>query len=704
MVKFRTFPLVCGITLTLILVGTAVCAPKLISGISVSTEGNRETLHIFVKGVSPPTEVPCYRDYAFRHAGYGYLEFPGAVLNCRKPTLEHNGIYLQRIQLQSDESSRNPVTRVFFYLKKWIPYTIKQDKGEIKVIFSPKSPEAIADTLPEAYFSIMQTSKRKMQNAKLSNPKFATPNLQLPICNSPPDLLDKYVDAVKLSKKFPILLAQATPGEKESDVKTPSAEFYVPPSGKETAPRAAPAILPQEDIFAQLVTLRFKDADLQNVIRMIAQKTGLNVIMAREQVTGTITLNLEDVPLGAALDAILKTRGLAFVREPGEIVRIVPRSEIRATVIELKTVHIPVNWVPAPRLAETLRPFLSKAEGAQIQADADSNALIITDTPPNVDTLIALEEKLDVPEKQVMIEMRLVDIGRDALRQIGSNWSLTQKVEPKRIPIIEKETITNPITGQVEKIIERITGYTEVWDKTPDAFNSFARLYPPGGAQWSWGKAVSILGEDFDFDIFAEAYSQKGLVRVLANPKVITLNNIPAKIEMTEEIPYTDTVIGSGGAQTVKAEFKETGITMEVTPNITNNGYVRMKIKPEQKIYRGLDKVSHRYPQVDKRSAETNVIVRDEQTVVIGGLRQHIDTLTLSGTPWFMDIPVIGWLFKSSSTEKKKLEMVMFVTPHIIKEPTLTDTEKLQYEQIDYEWELPSDFFREKKGQKSSTK
>ena len=476
------------------------------------------------------------------------------------------------------------------------------------------------------------------------------------------------IPSVDLNKE-PIVLAQAK--EKSEEMGT-AQKFYIPPTDKDTTPKAATAMLPEEDIFAQLVTLRFVNADLQNVIRMIARQTGLNVIMARNQVAGIITLDLEDVPLGSALDAILKTHGLAFVREPGGIVRIVPRAEIRATTIELKTVHIPVNWVPAEKLASTLRPFLTKVDGAQIQADGETNALIITDTPPNVDTLIALEEKLDVPEKQVMIEMRLVDMGKTLLRELGINWALTQP------------------------------GY-EFPDK--GVFSPFSKPYDgllgPDAMTWQWGQSVSFLGEDFNFDLFASAYETRGLVSVLANPKVITLNNITAKIDITEDIPYTNTVIGQGGITTEQVEFKETGIKMEVTPNITNNGYIRMRIKPDQRIYRGLVIVNDRQaPRVDKRIAETNVIVRDEETVVLGGLRQDTKNKLDMGTPWFMDIPVLGWLFKKNTIENKELELVMFVTPHIIKEPSLTEVEKLEYQKIDTGWNLPEEFFAEKEEEK----
>jgi len=668
MSKRTTSYLFCGIIIFLMVIGVNG-APIQITGAKVSTGENQESLRLLIKDSSGGAIIPLYHDYFFPHSGYGYLEFPGAEFCGQKRSLEHTGNYLRRVLVKDNNEATPPCVQVLFYLKENVLYTITQEKGEICVIFSEKGKND---------FPGINNADMMFSLSPGTSPKASA---------SSTDLLDQFVNETDL-KEEPVMIAQA----KEKAESFGSQRFYIPPSGKETAPKPAAAVLPEEDVFAQLVTLRFKDAEIQNVIRGIADQTGLNVILNPAQVRGEITIDLEDVPLGSALDAILKTHGLAFVREPGGITRIVPRSEIRAATIELKTVHVPVNWVPATKLAETLRPFLTKAEGAQIQADGESNALIITDTPPNVDTLIALEEKLDVPEKQVMIEMRLVDIGRELLKQLGVDWSLSQTVDMK--PIYETETITNPITGQVEKVIRRVVDYEpsqSVLDL--DSVQSVGRLYTTGGGSWQWGKAVSFLGEDFDFDLLVEAYERKGLISVLANPKVITLNNIPAKIEIIEEIPYTDTVIGAGGAQTVKVEFKETGIIMEVTPNITNNGYVRMLVKPEQKIYRGPDPVVQNTPRVDRRLAETNVIVRDEETVVLGGLRQDTNTFTEKGTPWFMDIPVIGWLFKSSSSESKQLELVMFVTPHIIKEPALTEMEKLEYEQIDYGWDLPEEFF-----------
>ena len=655
MIKRNVSHLVWGVALMMLLAVGATSEPVRIDGASIGARGNAEILRIHLDRAPVAGETPVYQDHLFHQAGYGYIEFPGAVLAGEERVLKYDGVFLESVRLKRKEGSPSSSIRVYFYFKKLASYTIEQEASEIRIVFAEK-PERHSAIPPDAdmYFSISGSAN------PASSPAPA------------PDSLDRAVDAVNVKDK-PLILAQA----KQTETKVSPPTFFVPTTNKETALKPSNAVLPEEDVFAQLVTLRFKDADLQNVIRMIAQKTGLNIIMSRAQVTGTITLDLEDVPLGNALDAILKTSDLAFIREPGGIVRIVPRKEIRVSAIELKTVHIPVNWVPATRLADTLKPFLSKAEGSQIQADSDSNAILITDTPPGVETLLALVEKLDIPEKQVMIEMRLVDIGKALLREIGMNWSLGES--RKGDPIYD-------LSGH-------ITGYTP----PTDYFNSVTGASPGLGSNLTWGRMVSIFGQDFDFDSFLNANQNKTLVRVLANPRVITLNNVVAKIEIINEKPYINSVIGSGGAVSSVAEFKESGITMEVTPYVTNNGYVRMKIKPEQKIYRGREPYAQNVPIIDRRNAETNVIIRDEETVLLGGLRQDEMNDADTGTPWFMEIPVVGWFFKKNHTENIKLETVMFVTPHIIKEPALSELEKTQYEQIDYGWDLPAEFFKSKK-------
>ena len=389
-------------------------------------------------------------------------------------------------------------------------------------------------------------------------------------------------------------------------------------------------------------------------------------------------MHLEDVPLGAALDSILKTNGLSFVLEPGNIVRVVPRKEVRREEIELKTIHRPINWVQASSIKQTLEPFLT--EDGQIQSDDGTNALIITDTPPNIAILEGLVSKLDIPEKQVMIEARLVDMSEGAQKALGITWGLL-KFEPE--PAGCDDTPINPFTG--------LPG--------PQSTSAFFNPVAPRPVQLNIGKLAHFFGETWSLDLTLSSLENRNEIVVLANPRVVTLNNVPATIDITENLPYTEGVISDQGQfVTEEVEFEEAGIKMTVTPNITNNGYVRMTIEPEQKILRRY--VATRYgvvPQVDTRKSLTNVIVKDEDTVVVGGLRKMQRSNDVTGIPWFHRIPLFGWLFKDTANIAEKLELIIFVTPHIIKEPMLTAEEQFRYEQIDYDWDLPDYFYDEVK-------
>jgi type IV pilus assembly protein PilQ len=490
------------------------------------------------------------------------------------------------------------------------------------------------------------------QEAEVTSPPMTTPAPEATPEEAPPPVVEIVATPAPVASPAPAQVTEAQP--------------YVPPKGRaeEVSPETAQERLLRQEVFQQTVTLSFKDANLQNVLRIISQKTGLNIIMSEKDVKGTVTVHLEDVPLGAALDSILKTNELSFVIEPGNIVRVVPRKEVRKKEIELKTVHRTINWVQAKRIKETLEPFLT--EDGQIQACEDSNALIITDTPPNVAILEDLVAKLDIPEKQVMIEARLIDMSEGARRELGINWGLL-KYEPER------------------------PGWTDQEQFTQVTFDP--SLLRPG--QLTISKLPHFFGETWALDMTLSAMENRNEIVVLANPKVITLNNVPATIDIVENLPYTEGVLSQGGQfVTEEVKFEETGIKMTVTPNITNNGFVRMMISPEQKILRRY--VATRYgsvPQIDSRKSLTNVIVKDEETVVMGGLRKLQRSNDTTGVPWFHRIPLFGWLFKDNTTTADKLELVMFVTPHIIKEPVLAAEEQYRYDEIDYDWQLPDYFY-----------
>lgn len=476
-------------------------------------------------------------------------------------------------------------------------------------------------------------------------------------------------------KGEPASSTSASQEEKSEPAQEGQVSYYIPPTPKksqEIASASASEItdLLAKPIFQQKVTLIFKDADLQDVIRLIARKTGINVIMSKDVVKGTLTVQLEDVPLGVALDVILKTNNLGYVLEKGDIIRIVPRKMVQIKPVEVETRLFPINWVPVSELRKSLEPFLS--EHGEIHEHKDSNALIITDTPPNIRVFEDLISRLDKPQRQVMIEAILANIDEKAFRQLSTGWDLLEDgIGVSGFPSPE-ESVRYIIPENVIDGMRAVLG--------SNGLNIDAR------------EMGRIFGTKFKIRFILNALENRSEATVLAAPRVITLNNQPARIDITKDNPYFEAIEKEGGQIRHTVKFKESGIKLIVTPYITENGYVRMNIRPEHEVIVG---DVGGVPVIDKRTFEVNVIVRDEQTVCLGGFRQHDHSESDAGVPFLQKIPVLHWLFKGRNYRIDKSQIVLFVTPSIVKKPELTELEKYQKDWINNVWELPDEFFEE---------
>jgi len=471
----------------------------------------------------------------------------------------------------------------------------------------------------------------------------------------------------------------------------------------------------------------FRDEDLQDVLRLIATKSRLNIIMRPEGVQGKVTLHLENVRLGVALENILRSNDLAYVISGDEnIVRIVDAKSVGLEKVETKTEIIQLNWVDAVKLGKTLSELFQG--DTKIVPNQETNSLIVTTTPPTLETIRDLIAKADIAERQVLIEARLVDLTIDASRMLGSSLSAWRRDSSRNSPVTR--TFIDKVSGRTSTEVETIT------DKISEIIGPIDPLSPPSvtpptrditrtvtntvgpdtesaveaaadimqstfpvttggkGFNWAFGEVVSIFGKSFNIAAQIQALEEMKLVEILANPRVVTLSNIPAKISIIERIPYTESVTGVSGATTMAVEFEDAGVEISVTPIITANGFVRMNLTTSQKIFRGrvgdgaLDP-----PLIDHRDANTNVIVKGGDTVMIGGLRELRAAESSSSVPWFGDIPVLGWLFKNKQNGDTKTELVLFVTPSIIEKPILTTGEKAWYDRIDTKWHLPDYFF-----------
>lgn len=413
----------------------------------------------------------------------------------------------------------------------------------------------------------------------------------------------------------------------------------------------------QSEILNQLVTLDFKNADLQNVIRLIAAKTGLNVIMSQKDVKGVVTLHLENVPLRDALENILRVNSLSYVVEPGGLVRIVPRSEITTSKIEFETKAIKISWVKAIELKKSIEPFV-KSEGGSVTPDEKSNKIIISAPPPIITKAEKLIEELDVPEKQVLIEARMVDMTDDISRQLGIRWGVSNLDPVTGLPVGQSGSVDlyDPLVA---------TGGFFSWENVEDGRSIFLQL---------------------------QALEERNQAETLAAPRIVTMNHIGATIELVRKIPYISSSTTEGGVTYNVYEFRDIGSKITITPEITNNGYVKMKINQKHTILIGTPD-GKTPPVTDERSANNEVLVKDEDVLVIGGLRQLARVYQTSGVPWLNKAPVLGWLFRDSTPVQKKVELILFVKPSIVKTPSITTKQDIQYNLLDTNWNLPDYFF-----------
>jgi type IV pilus assembly protein PilQ len=388
------------------------------------------------------------------------------------------------------------------------------------------------------------------------------------------------------------------------------------------------------------VTLEFSDADVRKIFQLIAEVSNLNFLIG-DDVSGTISIKLVNVPWDQALDVILDAKNLGMVRD-GNIVLIKPKNKImsladeeqaarrsRERVMELRTEAFDVNFAT---VGDVVSQFNSlKSERGTINPDARTNKVIVKDIQPVLDEMNLLLKTLDIPERQVMIEARIVEATTDFTRELGIQWGFHDDE-------IAKLGIT-----------DLNAGFGGVLTGTAPPVGTFG---PGMAAAMTFGR---IFGDTL-IDLRLSAAAAVGSVKIISTPKVLTLNNKAAKISQGQSIPYT-TVSAEG----TKTEFVEAALTLEVTPHITPDGTIMMKIKASNNA-----PGTGSPPPINKKEATTEMLVRNGETTVIGGIYVDTDKEADDGVPFFMDVPLIGKIFKSTSKIKQKTELLIFITPRVV--------------------------------------
>jgi type IV pilus assembly protein PilQ len=482
------------------------------------------------------------------------------------------------------------------------------------------------------------------------------------------------------------------------------------PAAAAAAPAATPAVTteaeggarPKKLYYGQPISLDLKDADVHNVLRLLADVSGLNIV-ATDDVKGTITLRLNDIPWDQALDIVLQTQNLESVHE-GNVLRIstvtrlreereeLRKAQVAAAIIEpLHVVYIHCNYAKAVKLAtimngsQQIGGLMRQARGAteqestgvltprgSVMVDEFSNTLIVRDIARGIANARELVERLDVQIPQVLIESNIVEATTNFARDLGVQWGYKANIGP--------QTGTSTGANFPGTINAGGAGVNTGTNGIP-----FLVDFPAGGnfgpgAGSALDLALGSLNGANSLDVRLNALEQKGQGRIISRPRVVTLNNVAATIQsltiLRVRLPSTGTVISTGaggaaGSATTATEKIETGITLEVTPQVSSDGFVLLDMfakSSEPDFTHTTDNI----PNEITRQATSHVLVRDGQTVVLGGIYRDTANDNVNGVPWFMNLPVLGWLFHNEDKIKSREDLLVFLTPRVLKTAATT--------------------------------
>ncbi len=415
------------------------------------------------------------------------------------------------------------------------------------------------------------------------------------------------------------------------------------------------------------IDLDMMDANVSDVLRLLAEISNMNII-ASDDVKGTISLRLKNVPWDQAFDIILRSKDLDSVQE-GNVIRVAPAMKIRMEKetflasrkaqekLENLEIHfIPVNYASSVELIKQVQGVLT--DRGTVTNDARTNTIIVKDIKSGVEAAKNLIAKLDTAIPQVLIEARIVEASTSFARDLGIQWGLEYGTGGNT------STETFGASGTDGQAVQ--TFQTPNSNITMTGGDQYAVNLPASGNAGTLGALGFLLGKagssPFLLDLRLSAGETSGRLKTISRPRITTMDNKEAKIEQGESIPF-ETTSSAGTATT----FIDANLSLTVTPHITPDGSVLMKIKASRNSI-GTFRTSGGEPSINKKESSTEVLVRDGETTVIGGIVITDKNDSDQGIPYLQDIPVIGWLFKSKSISDSQTELLIFITPTIIKD------------------------------------
>ena len=431
------------------------------------------------------------------------------------------------------------------------------------------------------------------------------------------------------------------------------------------------------------INIDANDVPIAAVMRQLADQADVDLIMS-PLVVGQVTVSLTDVPLGEALQSILSVYGAAYV--PGDsIIRILPNDQMLEARLVTETFQI--VHADVAKVGEALEKF--KSSKGMVSYVEGTSYIIVTDTESKIRDIGNLLRKIDSPTPQVLVEVRIYDITSKDNLDLGVEWSAGRR------------TNRDPITGAA--INDDITAMSGGGDTYIESTTDPSMTAVFGGASNKTADTTmgliraGILNEHIEIDALLRAEKEDINAKLLANPRILVVDNHEAIFDIVTENPYIERTITSAGiTETVK--FKEVGVKLTVTPHITTGRALRMHIQPEFGIVVGRVQVSSSdVPIVDTRKFDTTAVVNDGQTVVLGGLRKKDTTKQTNKVPLLGDLPLLGNLFKFEGESTTVNELVIFITPRILTNLDMSESENEAYGETEFNGPRPVDTRAERK-------
>lgn len=392
--------------------------------------------------------------------------------------------------------------------------------------------------------------------------------------------------------------------------------------------------------------INFQNADVRSVLNFLAEYGGVNMVAA-PNVQGQVTLNLKNVEWREALEILAKTYGLKIIDEKENFIRVALMKDYleevaelerhnneQRQIVDLHTKFFSIKHANAKDIVPPVKSILSTR--GKVEVDVRTNGLLVTDEPGNLDRLETFIKEMDRETRQVKIAAKLVEVSSDYLHELGVSWSFNQAGEDSRGRDYFNE------------------GSTDGADRIADPFGVYS---------------FTTLQNGWDLEAKIAALVSDGKGKIVAHPEITTVDNKEARIQVGQKVPIKQ----FSATGDIVITFEEVGTILRCTPHITSDNRILLQMKPERSSFffdpSGI--------VINTSNAETNVVVENGQTAVVGGLTTQDEVITETGIPVLKDLPIIGVLFKSKSTSHESRDLVIFVTPTIV-DPALmgaVDTE-----------------------------